>query len=62
MSNIFRKNMTLIAALFPKLRTAKAMAISIPKKSCFKGSVEKQNGKWAKTLFKFEGHLLYHIY
>ena len=62
MSNIFGKNMTLIAALFPKLRTVNAMAISIPKKCCFKGSVEMQHGKWAKTLFKFEGHLVYHIY
>ena len=54
--------MTLIADVFPKLRTPKNMVRSIPKKSRLRGSVEKQHGKCAQTLFKFEGHLLYHIY
>ena len=54
--------MTLIAGLFPKLRTPKHMARSMSKKSRFRGSVEKQHGKCAQTLFKFEGQPLYHIY
>ena len=54
--------MTLIADVFPKLRTPKNMVRSIPEKSRFTGSVEKQRGKWNQTLFKFEGQLLYHIY
>ena len=35
---------------------------SIPKKSCFRVSVEKQHGKGPQTLFKFEGQPLYHFY
>ena len=54
--------MTLIADVFPKLRTPKNIVISMPKKSRFRGSVKKQHGKCAKTFFKIEGHLLYHIY
>ena len=54
--------MTLIADVFPKLRTPKNMVRSMPKKSHFRGSVEKQHGKCSQILFKFEGHLLYHIY
>ena len=54
--------MTLIADVFPKLRTPKNMVRSMPKKSRFRVSVEKQHGKCAQTLFKFEGQLLYHIY
>ena len=33
----------------------------MPKKSRFGASVEKQHGKCAQTLFKFEGHFLYQI-
>ena len=57
-----KKKMTLIADVFPKLRTPKNIVISMPKKSSFRGSVKKQHGKCAKTFFKIEGHLLYHIY
>ena len=49
--------MTLIADVFPKLRTPKHMVRSMPKKSCFGGSYKKQHGKRAQTLFQFEGHL-----
>ena len=38
------------------------MLRSMPKKSRFRASVEKQHGKCAQTLFKLEGHRLYHIY
>ena len=54
----FQKKMTLIADLFLKLRTPKAVVRSMPKMSRFRGSVEKQHGKCPRTLFKIEGHLL----
>ena len=54
--------MTLIADLFPKLRTQKNLVRSMPKKSPLKGSFEEQHGKCAQTLLKDQGQLLYHIY
>ena len=38
------------------------MVRSMPEKSCFRVSVEKQHGKCTKTLLKFQGQLVYHIY
>ena len=60
--SIFQKKMTLIADGFPKLRTQKNLVRSMPKRSVFKGSFEKQHGKCAQTLLKCQGQLLYHIY
>ena len=54
--------MTLIAEVFPKLRTQENLVTSMPKKSRFKGSFKKQHGKCAQTLLKCQGQLLYHIY
>ena len=54
--------MTLIPEVFPKLRTRKKIVRSMPKKSRFRGSVEKQHGKCPQSLLKFEEQLLYHIY
>ena len=54
--------MTLIADVFPKLRTPKNMVISMPSKSRFRGFVENQHGKCAQTLLKYEAQLHYHIY
>ena len=54
--------MTLIPDVFLKLRTLKNMLRSMPKKYRFRGSVENQHGKWAETLLKFEGQLVYHTY
>ena len=54
--------MILITHLFPKVRTPKHLVRSMPKKSNFKRSFEKQHGKSAKTLLKYQGQLLYHIY
>ena len=54
--------MTLIPAVFPKLRTPKIMVTSMSKKSLFKGSFGKQHGKRAQTLLKFAWQHLYHIY
>ena len=60
--NIFQKKKTLIADVFPKLRTRKNLARSMAKKSRFKGSFKKKHGKCARTLVKCQGQLLYHIY
>ena len=54
--------MTLIAEVFPKLRTPKNMVRSMSKKSRFKGSFGKQHGKRLQTLFKFAWQYLYNIY
>ena len=54
----FQKKMTLIADILSKLRTPKNILRSMPKKSRLRGSVEKQHGKCANTLFKFEGQLV----
>ena len=54
--------MTLIADVFPKLQTPKNMVRSMPKKSSFRGSFEKQHGKCAQTLLKLEGQLVCRIY
>ena len=58
----FQKRVTLLADVSWKLGTPKNMVTSMPKKSRFRASVEKQRAKCAQTSFKFEGHLLYHIY
>ena len=58
----FRTKMTFIADVFPKLRTPENIVRSMPKKSRFIASVEKQHGKCARTYFRFEGKPLYHIY
>ena len=54
--------MTLIAEVFPKLRSPKNKVRSMSIKSRFKGSFKKQHGKCAQTLFKFAWQNLYHIY
>ena len=53
--------MTLITDVIRKLRTPKNMVRSMPKKSLFRVSVEKQHGKCPQILLKFEGQPLYHI-
>ena len=54
--------MTLIAEVFPKLRSPKNKVRSMSIKSCFKGSFRKQHGKCAQKVFKFAWKKLYHIY
>ena len=54
--------MTLIADVFPKSPTPKNMVRSMPKKSRFGESVEKQQGECAQILLKIEGQLLHQIY
>ena len=46
----FQKKMTLIADLFPKLRTPKNVARYLSKKSRFKGPFDRQHGKRVQTL------------
>ena len=58
----FIKKMTLIADVFPKLRSPKRKVKSISIRSRFKGSSWKQYGKRAQTLLKFGWQHLYHIY
>ena len=60
--NIFKKKMTLIAEVFPKLWTPKNKVRSIGIKSRFKGSFPKQHRKRAQTLLKFAWQNVYHIY
>ena len=60
--NIFKKEITLIADAFPKLRTPRNMVRSMPKKSRWRGFGVNQHGKCAQTLLKYEGQLLYHIF
>ena len=55
----FRKKVTLIANVFPKLRTPKNVTSTMSKKCRFRRSLEKQHGKWK---LKFERQHLYHIY
>ena len=60
--NIFKKRMTLIAEVFPKLQSLKNKLRAMSIKSRFKGSFKKQHGKGAQTLWKFAWQHLYHIY
>ena len=60
--NIFKKNMTLIADVFPKLWTRKHVVKKISKMSPFRGPFNKQHGKGDQTLLKSERHHIYHIY
>ena len=53
--------MTLIADLFPILRTPKNVVRYMSKKSRFKGSFERQHGKRVQTLLRSEPEHRYHI-
>ena len=53
--------MTLIADLFPKLRTPKNVLRYMSKKSPFKTPFDKQYGKRVQTLLRSEPQHRYHI-
>ena len=53
--------MTLIADLFPKLRTPKNVVRYMSKKSRFKVPFDRQHGKRAQTLMRSEPQHRYHI-
>ena len=54
--------MTLIADLFPKLRTPENVVTYMCKKSRFKGPSDRQHGKRVKTLLLSGTQNCYHIY
>ena len=53
--------MTLIAALFPKLRTPKNVVRYMSKKSRFKGPFDRQHGTRNQTLLRSEPQHSYHV-
>ena len=53
--------MTLIAYLFPKLRTPKNVVIYMSKKSRFKVPFDRKHGKRVQTLLRSEPQHRYHI-
>ena len=53
--------MTLIADLFPKLRTRKNLVRYMSKKSHFKGPFDRQHVKRVQTLLRSEPQHRYHI-
>ena len=53
--------MTLIADLFPKLRTPKNVVRYMSKKSRFKVPFDRQHGKRVETLLRSEPMHRYHI-
>ena len=59
--NIFKKKMTFIADLFPKLRTPKDVVRYLSKTSRFKGLFDRQHGKRVQTLLRSEPQHRYHI-
>ena len=54
--------MTLIAYVFPEIPALKNMVRQMSKKPCFRGSLDRQHGKWVETLLQFERERLYNIY
>ena len=54
--------MSLIAYVFPKLRTLKNVVRSMSKKSFLRGQFEKEDGKRVQTFLKFRRRHLHHIY
>ena len=53
--------MTLIADLFPKLRTPKNVVRYMSKKSRIKGPFDRQHGKGVQTLLRSEPQHRYHM-
>ena len=60
--NILKKTMTLIAYVFPELRTANNEVREMSKKSRLRRQFDKQHCKRAKTLLKSSRKHLYHIF
>ena len=54
--------MTLIANVFPKLRTSKNLLRKISKEYRFRVPLDKQHGKRTQTLLKSKRRNVYHIY
>ena len=58
---MFKAKMTLVAYLFPKLRTPKNLVRYMSKKSRFKVPFERQHGKRVQKLLRSEPQHRYHI-
>ena len=58
----FRKKMTLITYVFPKLRTPENVVKYMSKKSRFRGPLDRQLGKRAQTLIQYQRQHLYTIH
>ena len=59
---IFSKKMTLLADVFPKLRTPKNLVNKISKKSPFHSTLREATCNGDETLLKSERHHLYQVY
>ena len=60
--NIFKRKLTLIVEVLPKLQSPKNKVRSMSIMSRFKGFFKEQHDKRAKTLLTFPWQDLYHIY
>ena len=58
---ILKKEMTLIADLFLKIRTPENVVRYMSKKSRFEGPFDRQHGKQIQTLLQSERQHRYHI-
>ena len=54
--------MTLIADVFPEIPPLKSMVKQLSKKPCFREPLDRQHGKWLKTLLQSGQQHLYNIY
>ena len=54
--------MTLVANVFLEIPGLKNMLREMSKKPCFRGPLDRQQGKWVQTLLQSEWHQLYNIY
>ena len=59
---LFKKKITLIVCVFPKLKTANDVVRQMSKESRFRRSFDKKFGSWSQILLKSEHQHLYHIY
>ena len=56
------KKMNLVADVFLEITVTKYMVRQMSKKPCFRGHLERQQGKWVDTLLQSEWQHLYNIY
>ena len=54
--------MTLVADVFPEVPPPKNMLRQMSKKPCFRGPLDRQQGKWVRPLLPSEWQNLYNIY
>ena len=50
---LFKKKMTLIAYVFPKLTTTENVLRQMSKSSRYREPVDRRHGKWAETLIQY---------